>query len=207
MVALHPEQRLIYHITDAENLNGILADGGLYSDKVMSEREPTVIGYDHIKKRRLQELTIPCAGNRLVGEFVPFYFCPRSPMLYTINIGNTGRPHGCQRTIVHLVSTVRFALGLDVAWAVADGNAGAMHTLFESSREAIANLDWEAIDAHYWSDKRHQKQAELLVADFFPWSGFHEVGCHNSEVAAEVQALIRMENHQPKVSVQTGWYY
>ncbi len=207
MAGLHPEERLIYHITDVENLPGILADGGLHSDKIMSERDPTVIGYDHIKKRRLQQITIPCAGNRFVGEFVPFYFCPRSPMLYTINIGNTGRPPGCQRTIVHLVSTVRFALSLGGAWAVADGNAGAMHTVFESSLDAIRNLDWEAIGAWYWSEKRHQKQAELLVADFFPWSGFYEIGCHNTDVARELQALIRTENHQPKISVQNAWYY
>lgn len=206
-MVLRPDERSIYHITDVENLPGILAAGGLHSDKIMSERDPAVIGYGHIKKRRLQQLRVPCAGNRFVGEFVPFYFCPRSPMLYTINIGNTGRPAGCQQTVVHLVSTVRFVLGLGVAWAVADGNAGAMHTAFESSLEAIENLDWEAIEAKYWSDKRHQKQAELLVGDFFPWSGFHEIGCQNAEVAAQVQALLRTENHRPKVSVQTGWYY
>lgn len=203
----HPEDRLIYHITDVENLPGILAEGGLWSDKIMAERNPTIIGYDHIKRRRLQEIPVPCVENRFVGEFVPFYFCPRSPMLYTINMGNTGRPKGCQRTIIHLVSKVRFALGLGVAWAVSDGNAGTFHTTFESSPEAIDALDWEAIEAKYWSAKRHQKQAELLIADFFPWAGAHEIGCHNSEVADRVRQLIASENHQPNVSVQTGWYY
>lgn len=53
-MALRPEDRLIYHITDVENLPDILADGGLWSDKIMSERNPTIIGYDHIKKRRLR---------------------------------------------------------------------------------------------------------------------------------------------------------
>ena len=202
-----PEDRLIYHITDVENLPGILAEGGLWSDKIMSDRNPTIIGYDHIKRRRLEELRVPCVDNRFVGEFVPFYFCPRSPMLFTINMGNTGRPIGCQRTILHLVSRVSFAIDLGVAWAVSDGNAGAVHTTFESSLEAIGNLDWEAIDAKYWSDKRHQKQAEFLIADFFPWTGFHEIGCYHAEVADRVRQLIAPENHQPKVSVQTGWYY
>ncbi len=59
MTGLHPEERLIYHITDVANLPGILADGRLHSDKIMSERVRTVIGYDHIKKRRLQRSPFP----------------------------------------------------------------------------------------------------------------------------------------------------
>ena len=52
----------------------------------------------------------------------------------------------------------------------------------------------------------HQ-QAEFLVADFFPWSGFHEIGCQNPETAEQVTALIAQQNHRPKVSVKTAWYY
>ena len=81
MMPLPPEQRLIYHITDIDNLPSILAHGGLFSDAVMSGRDPTVIGYDHIKRRRVTQIRVPCCGNRFVGEFVPFYLCPRSPML------------------------------------------------------------------------------------------------------------------------------
>ena len=75
-----PENICIYHITDVANLTCILADGGLHSDAVMVKRNPEIIGYDHIKKRRLKEIPVPCCEWRRVGEFVPFYFCPRSPM-------------------------------------------------------------------------------------------------------------------------------
>jgi hypothetical protein len=105
-MSANPEQALIYHITDGENLPGILTEGGLRSDAVMAEKNPTVIGYGHIKERRLKQIWVACCGGRFVGEFVPFYFCPRSPMLYTTNKGATGRPVGCQRTILHLVSRV-----------------------------------------------------------------------------------------------------
>src|SRR5512147_2433514 len=114
-MALQPAQIPIYHITDLGNLSDILNDGGLHSDAVMAQRNPTVIGYSHIKQRRLTQITVPCCRNRFVGEFVPFYFCPRSPMLYTINKGATGLPPGCQATIVHLVSNVGAAIGLGQA--------------------------------------------------------------------------------------------
>ena len=73
----NPEQVLIYHITDVVNLPAIIVENGLCSDAVMAKRNPEIIGYDHIKKRRLNEIPVPCCEWRRVGEFVPFYFCPR----------------------------------------------------------------------------------------------------------------------------------
>ncbi|HSY51033.1 MAG TPA: DUF4433 domain-containing protein [Thermoanaerobaculia bacterium] len=203
----HPLDRLIFHITDIENLPDILDAGGLHSDFVMSMRNPMVIGHNHIKQRRLTQIRIPTCGNRFVGEFVPFYFCARSPMLYTVNLGNTGRTPGCQKTIVHLVSRVRDVIALGTSWAVSDGNAGAFHTTFDSTMHAVDNLDWKAIEATYWTECIHQKQAELLVADFFPWTCFHEVGCYDAEAEVAVKALLANQNHRPKVSVKKAWYY
>ena len=94
-----------------------------------------------------------------------------------------------------------------IALRSSDGNAAALHTTFESTLEAIEALDWKAIEATYWADNRHQKQAEFLVADFFPWSGFHEIGCHDVATAAAVTAIMMKQNHRPKVSVKKGWYY
>jgi hypothetical protein len=206
-MSLRPEQVLIYHITDVENLPGILAAGGLHSDVTMAQGHPTVIGYAHIKERRMKQIRVPCCGGRFVGEFVPFYFCPRSPMLFTVNQGNTGRPVGCQRSIVHLVSTVATGIGLQRAWAISDGNAGAAYPSFYAELKALADLDWSAIRATVWSGKTNQKSAEFLVADFFPWLGFQAVGCHNSAVAKQVQDLLSSHVHRPTVTVEPAWYY
>jgi hypothetical protein len=203
----NPDQAFIFHITDLDNLPGILAEGGLCSDAVMSEKRPTIIGYGHIKERRLRQIRVACCGGRFVGEFVPFYFCPRSPMLFTINKGATGRPAGCQRTILHLVSRVSVGLALGRPWAVSDGNAGAFHTWFGSSLEAIKALDWAAIRATDWRGRTHQKSAEFLVAEFFPWSGIHAIGCQNNGVAKQVADLVNSPHHRPAVSVEPAWYY
>ena len=92
-------------------------------------------------------------------------------------------------------------------WAVSSGNAGAYDTSFDNQLMAVAMLDWDAIHARSWSGRTHQKSAETLVADFFPWSGFHAVGCHNSAVAAQVAGLLAGIEHRPAVSVQSSWYY
>ncbi|MCF3651350.1 type II toxin-antitoxin system toxin DNA ADP-ribosyl transferase DarT [Synoicihabitans lomoniglobus] len=203
------ESTLVYHITDVANLPSILNDGRLISDAAMEQHDPNiVIGYDHIKLRRLREIHVPCCDERFVGEFVPFYFCPRSPMLFTINKGNVpNRPAGCQRSIVHLVSTLQRMIDLDQRWAVSSGNAGAFHTTFDDQLMAVNMLDWEAIQAISWSGRGHQKSAELLVADFVPWSAFHQIGCYNSAIAGQVTELLADIEHRPTIRVERDWYY
>lgn len=200
-----PAKTLIYHITDVENLPGILAERGLHSDAAMATKNPAVvIGYDHIKQRRLKELKVNCCKGRFVGEFVPFYFCPRSPMLYVINRGNTGRS---QSTVVHLVSTMEAGMALDRAWAISDRNAGAAYASFYSNVEALSRLDWNAIRATDWKGKTSQKCAEFLVADFFPWSSIQTIGCHNTTVVARVNDMLNSAQHKPVVTVEQSWYY
>lgn len=136
-----PAKTYLYHITDIANLPSIVSGGRLLSDVLLGAAAHTVIGYGHIKLRRMTELRVPCCGNRFVGEFVPFYYCPRSPMLYTVNKGNTGKPAGCQRDIVHLVTTVSRAADLGVPWAISDGNAGAWGTTYRCELAALDDLD------------------------------------------------------------------
>ena len=72
----------IYHITHVNNLRAIAEASALLSDDQMEEGEDHVaIGYGHITARRMS-LPVSCAPGTTVGQYVPFYFCPRSIMLY-----------------------------------------------------------------------------------------------------------------------------
>lgn len=84
-----PSQPRIYHITHVDNLPSILADGGLWSDaELIARGGPTAsIGMGNIKQRRLR-LSMKCHPDHLVGDFVPFYFCPRYIMLFLIHRAN-----------------------------------------------------------------------------------------------------------------------
>jgi hypothetical protein len=77
----------IYHITHIDNLTTIIADGCLWSDRRLlgTRAERVVIGLGNIKRRRLNEPPVHCHPGTMVGDYVPFYFCPRSPMLYMIH--------------------------------------------------------------------------------------------------------------------------
>lgn len=199
----------LYHITDVSNLATIIAKGGLLSDVAISNSggPAVMIGYSHIKERRMTQYRVPCAGNRFVGEFVPFYYCPRPPMLFVMNKGSTGRPAGGQTSVVHLVSTVQKAIDLDRPWAISDCNAGSDYAQFYNDIDKLDALNWVAIQETYWQSVASAKQAEFLVADHFPWAAIVGIACHNAKIKDKVEELLAPLNHKPKVITKPDWYY
>jgi len=99
-----PTQPKIYHICHVDRLPSIIVSAGLLSDAVLLNQAlpGTVIGMNHIKQRRLQ-LELDSHPGLHVGECVPFYFCPRSVMLFLISRGHQDLAYnGGQGPIVHL---------------------------------------------------------------------------------------------------------
>ena len=90
MSANIPNPIKIYHIVHIDNLPSIIADGCLFSDAEMRKRskDVVIIGMNRIKERRLN-LPISSHPKLSVGDCVPFYFCPRSIMLYILHMGNS----------------------------------------------------------------------------------------------------------------------
>lgn len=203
-----PAQTLLYHITSLENLPSMMQGGFLLSDARLTNVTHQVIGYSNIKHRRLTEYGVDCWNGRFVGEFVPFYYCPRSPMLYTLNRGNVpGRPAGCQKDIVHLVTTVARMIALGQQWAISDGNAGSASATFSRDIATLPKLRWDIIESPDWGGVRmHFKQSEFLVGDYVPWSEITEIGCYDAAARTRVETMLGSAK-SPRVTVRRGWYY
>jgi len=109
-----PATPKIYHIVHVDRLPSIVADGFLWSDAeiVRRARPGTTIGMNSIKQRRLNKLTLTSHPSLYVGACVPFYFCPRSVMLYLIHLANDPdlAYRGGQEPIVHLESDLNRAV-------------------------------------------------------------------------------------------------
>lgn len=211
-----PAQPKIYHITHVDNLPAIIAQGGLRSDALMhAAGGPTqTIGMASIKGRRLS-LPVRCHPGDVVGQYVPFYFCSRSVMLYLLHKGNHPEVDykGGQAPIIHLEAD----LGQAVAWAQANGrrwaftlsNAGAYYAQFRDDLGALGEIRWDAVAATQWSapDIREGKQAEFLVRDVFPWGLFTRLGVQNMPMKLQVDAILNTAPHKPKVDLVPAWYY
>jgi hypothetical protein len=210
-----PPRPKIYHITHVNHLPSIIADDALHSDAAMIVRGGAshTIGMSAIKQRRLQ-IPVRCATGT-VGEYVPFYFCPRSVMLYVIHCANNPdlSYRGGQGPIVHLEADLHDAIAWAEAngrpWAFALSNAGAYYTEFRASIDAISELNWRAIVSTDFrsAEVKEGKQAEFLMYETFPWDLVSRIGVRSIDVRARVEDALRDATHRPRLEITPSWYY
>lgn len=216
-MSLTPEEPTIYHITHVRNLRQIASDGAIWSDSERDRRrvDCVVVGMSELKRRRLHELEVKCHPGTKVGQYVPFYFCPRSIMLYILHRGNHPevRFREGQRPIVHLQAdlqkVVRWANESGVRWAFSNTNAGAKYARFYRSFEELSELNWNAIAAGDFRDPtvKEGKQAEFLVFGAFPWTLIERVGVADRMILSSVEEILRVAKHRPSMSVESAWYF
>lgn len=211
-----PLRPKIYHITHVTNLPSIIADGYLESDATIIKRGGPlmIIGMSTIKERRLS-LPVDCHPGDYVGDYVPFYFCSRSVMLFVIYRGN--HPEltytGGQDPIVHLEAdlhdVVAWADGNGRRWAFTLSNAGAAYALFRSSLDNLHEINWAAVAANDWRQPEitEGKQAEFLLHGSFPWELVSRIGVRSIITKTHVDTALKTGAHRPKVTIQPGWYY
>ena len=212
-----PGEPKIYHILHVDRLPSVIEDGYLWADAVVIERidTGTTIGMSNIKERRLKELQVSTHPGKYVGDFVPFYFCPRSIMLYVIHRGNNLELtySGGQRPIVHLEANltrvVAWAQENDRPWAFSLSNAGARYTQFRSDLDDLHEVDWAAVKATDFRSAivKEGKQAEFLVHQSLPWELIDRVGVLSKGIAQRVADVMHGARHRPTVAICKDWNY
>lgn len=216
-MTLPPVNPKIYHITHVDNLRDIAMSGGLHSDAWIAQQggPSCSIGMSGIKRRRIEELAVTCHADTKVGEYVPFYFCPRSVMLYVIHCANHPELsyRGGQEPIVHLEAdlheVVRWCGRKGVRWVFSLSNAGARYTEFRSDLNALVELDWSAIEARDFRDPdiKERKQAEFLVHDFFPFELVERIGVRIESTRLRAKHALTGANYVPPIEIRAEWYF
>lgn len=212
-----PSQPKIYHITHVDNLPDIIARGGLMSDAEMCTQggPAKTIGMSNIKRRRSEDLTVDCHPGTKVGDFVPFYFSPRSIMLYVIYRGNHPELtyHSGQGPIVHLEAdlhaVVDWANAHGRPWAFSLTNAGASYAEFCCHVNELDQLDWVAIAARDFRnpDVKEAKQAEFLLHEHFPFDLIERIGVQSASVQERAAVGISEASHRPPIEIRSDWYF
>src|SRR5450756_1320566 len=166
--------------------------------------ETELIGMRSIKEARLGK-PVKCYPDTKVGEYVPFYFCHRSVMLYILYKGNHPELsyRGGQEPIVHLVSdlhaAVTWANSDGRKWAFTDCNARAEYAGFFKRLADLDKLNWQAVGATDFRDPvvKDGKQAEFLVYESFPWQLVEKIGVLNRSIETEANSILTQSTHKP----------
>jgi ssDNA thymidine ADP-ribosyltransferase, DarT len=210
-----PAQPKIYHITHLRNLARVVSCGSLYSDakRIELKLKCDIVGLSAIKERRLNEIRVTCHSGTTVGQYVPFYFCPRSIMLYILHRGNhpdLNYTEG-QRPILHLQAdlnaTIQWAAKKKVRWAFSDRNAGTYLVKFFNDPNDLTYVNWRAVEATDFRDMviKEGKQAEFLVFEAFPWSLVEKIGVWDAAMKKDVKRILK--GAVPPVEIKPEWYY
>ncbi len=203
----------LYHIVHVDPLRSIIRSGEIWCGaQVRRSKLPgTAVGTSSIKERRLTTRLTSHPGLA-VGECVPFYFCPRSVMLYVIREANHPELafRGGQDEILHLEAemneTVAWAEERRRRWAFTLSNAGSRYFEDRADLACLTEIDWEAVRATNWSARREGKQAEFLVERSVAWNLIRRIGC--TEAAwRKAAATVENDSHRSEGAARPDWYY
>lgn len=211
-----PRRPKIYHIVHVDRLTSIIQAGEIWSDAKVRQygANGTTIGMEAIKDRRLAKELNSHPGLK-VGQCVPFYFAPRSVMLYLIHRANhPGLAYtGGQQSIIHLEAdlhtTVKWANTHGRRWAFTLVNAAMRYCEECTDLNELGRVNWYAVRTRNWSaaDVREAKQAEFLLETSFPWTLVRKIGHMPGTTGQVVNQALKGSMHRPIVIAEPDWYY
>ncbi len=209
-----PIPTTVVHFTHVSHLTSIVR-GGLVADSTahangLLEVEVGNVGIKEARQRRF----VPIAPHGVVADYVPFYFAPRSPMMFAIEKGNVATyVEGCD-DLVYLVTTAERLLESGSPVVFTDRNAVLAIASFASTiEEAEERIDWPLMRARIWRNtdddpaRVERRMAECLVHLKVPWNALTEVAAKNSRCATIARATFANLGVDTPVNVRPGWYF
>ncbi len=161
-------KKYLFRMTHVENIPHILQFGITHSTSCNSNPNFKSIGDSSLISNR-SNYTL--SNGKLLGEYIPFYFAFRTPMLYVVQKGFNMVTSIQAENIVYCVSTIEKILELNLDFVFTDGHAvDCFSSLYTNSdiNNIETIVDWNAIKAKYWKDDndldlKRRKEAEFLV--------------------------------------------
>lgn len=203
----------LYHMTEFNNLSLILSSGKLISNRFIQNEKikNTSIAHQSIQDRRECTKILFSPGGTL-HDYVPFYFAPRSPMLYAIHMNNVKTYSGNESRIVYLCTNVQQVLDNSYKYVFTDGHAVMEYTQqYNDITDLMGAIDWEIMKATYWNgvpDGTRRRQAEFLIYNVFYIQHLTEIAVKDSFMQKAVKNVLNDTGYSSiKVYVRPNWYF
>ena len=211
----------IYRMTHIDNMPHILQNGITHRNSPNHNPNFTAIGDISLINTRDHKQVVVDNGDFLdfdaptiiLGDFIPFYFGVKMPMLYVIqNGGNFVIKSTPPKKIVYLACSVSQVIKNQENYYYSDGHAtDNLTTFYDKTRinDLPGIVDWDAIKASYWGGQdnlilKRKKQAEFLVSDDISPNLIIGVGCYSD---AAKNKLVALGINEEKIKIIPNAYY
>ena len=211
----------VYRMTHIDNIEHILQYGITHRNSPNHNPDYIAIGdISLINTRDTKQVTVD-NGDFLnmdsdtitLGDFIPFYFGIKMPMLYVIqNGGNFVTKSTPASKIVYMVCSINKIINHHEDYFFSDGHATDNLTSFYDKtkiNELPDIIDWNAIRASYWGGQdnlnvKRKKQAEFLVSGDVASKHIIGFGCYNINAKNK---LVDLGINEDKIKVIPNAYY
>lgn len=210
---LTPDKALIFRIVHVDNLPWLLRHG--LQCRNFGHRHPnyqSIGNPELIEKRQRREIPVDPGGT--LGDYVPFYFTPKSPMLLNIKTGYGGIQRRENREIAILVSSLPRLDELGVPYVVADRHAYLNVARFFRDRDGLAGLPWADWQQQYFKrdlenpERFERYQAEALVHRELPVQALLGVVVYTDRVKGQVEQWAADAGaDNVAIHVRPRWYF
>ena len=160
-------------MTHIDNISHIIRNGITHSSSKKANPKFVPIGDSTLISKRNDFIL---QNGKKLGEYIPFYFGVRTPMLYVLQNGFNMVSPVLAENIVYCVCSVQNIIDLNLDFIFTDGHAVDRFSNQYSIND-IGNIDQlidrSAIKAKYWKEERdldlkRRKEAEFLVLGDIP---------------------------------------
>jgi hypothetical protein len=206
---LNAEKALIFRICHKGNVEKVLNDGGCICANGASASKYVEIGNQELIAKRKAH-PVPCPPGGTLGDYVPFYFTPFSPMLYNIKTGYNGIQKKPIEEIVLLVSSLHHLSQTGVPFVFTDRHAYLKLAQFSNDLANLSWIIWPVLQVKNFkkddTDKFEKYQAEALVHKKVPLSALMGIACYNDAVKSEIEKLCDSKGHKLQIVTRPGWF-
>jgi hypothetical protein len=203
-------------MTRIERLPSVI-EHGLLADNVCRQRSVAgvEIGYDHIKRRRALR-AVSCGVGGTLADYVPFYFAPRSPMLYAITRGLVSAEAARTEQIVYLMSSTQILRQAGLTVIASNRHAELDYAEITDDDKDLDDdrfIDWPLMKERIWRntpqdpDRKERRQAECLVYPNVPWQAIEEVATKSESACAQAKFVLGEAGQSTPVAVRAAWYF
>lgn len=203
----------VFRMTHIDNIPHILQNGITHRNSPNANPNYTPIGDNSlISVRNSKNIKASNGIGICLGDFIPFYFWVRMPMLYVIQKGYNNVPKTNPEEIVYLVCSVEDLTKNDQEIYFSNGHAtNKLSSLYDKSElnNLVSILDRTSIKSNDWggsenTDLKRRKEAEFLIKNDVKPEFILGFGCYNENVK---QKLISFGIDTNKIKIISNAYF